>query len=404
MKKFIFCILLVMGQQFLMAQKVYFVYLQSENRQPFYLKMGGKTFNSGNSGYLIISKLRDSVYHFTIGSAENKYPEQAFTVIVNKKDHGYLLKDFGESGLGLFDFQSLEVLRSETTMPKKEEAKTGEGKNVSLFTEVLAKAADDPSLKEKTARVEPKGEIKKPEEKIPEEKLTVKTEPTPIVVPEKDTQALVIQTIPEKKKEIRDTVVQIITTPYQRSEVKRRSESSTTEGTGIVYTDDMGKGGLDTIRILIPAPRQAFAGKKDIPREEKKFLNVDSVNLKDDEKIAEGKSLPDDTIKVEEKTIAKIDCKEQAGQDDFFKLRKSMAAVASDEEMMEEARRYFQLKCFRTLQIKNLSSLFLNEEGKFHFYEAAQHFISDKENFASLQSELKEEKYIRLFSALLVQH
>ncbi len=415
MKKFIFCILLVMGQQLLMAQKLYFVYFQSENRQSFYLKMGAKTMNSGNGGYLILPKLRDSVYHITIGSSENKYPEQAFTIVVNKKDHGYLLKDMGGTGLGLFDLQSFELLKTETIAPKKEEAKIGDGKNVSLFTEVLAKAADDPSLKEKTARAEPKPEIKlteikpaeikktevtKTEEKLPGEKVVVKTEPKAIVVPEKDTQALVIQPMPEKKKEIRDTVERVITEPYQRSTVKRRAESSTTEGMGIVYTDDMGNGTVDTIRILIPSSKQPFVAKKDVPREEKKFLNVDSVNLKEEGKVVEIKQPVKDSVKAEEKTVAKIDCKEKAGQDDFFKLRKSMAAVASDDEMMAEARRYFQMKCFSTQQVKNLGALFLNEEGKFNFFKSAQAYISDKENFSSLQSELKEEKYIQLFKDL----
>ena len=94
MKKLILCILLVMGQQLLMAQKLYFVYLQSDNKQPFYLRMGTRTIQSGNGGYLILSKLRDSIYHFNVGSPDNKFPEQSFTVTVNKKDHGYLLKDF----------------------------------------------------------------------------------------------------------------------------------------------------------------------------------------------------------------------------------------------------------------------------------------------------------------------
>ena len=414
MKKLIFCILLVIGQQVLMAQKVYFVYLQSENRESFYLKMGGKTYNSGTGGYLILSKLRDSVYHFTVGSAENKFPEQPFTVTVNKKDHGYLFKNFGETGWGLFDLQSMEVLKAGLTDTKKEKAKTEGNKNVSLFTEVLAKASDDPSLKEITAKVEVKKEIKKPDEKLPEEKTVIKTEPTAIVVPARDTQALVIQTIPakdtqalviqtkpEKKKDIPDIAEKIVQPVYKRSDIKRRAESSTTEGMGIVYTDDMGNDGTDTIRILIPAPKIAFSANKDLPKEEKKFLDVDSVNVKDDRKIAEVKTPEKDSIKTEEKKAAVIDCREKATQDDFFKVRKNMAAVTSDDEMIEVARQVFQTKCFSTLQIKNLGTLFLNEEGKFQFYLATKTHVSDKENFASLQSEFKEEKYIQLFKALI---
>ncbi|MBL0234668.1 MAG: hypothetical protein IPQ08_13555 [Chitinophagaceae bacterium] len=399
MKKLILCILLVMGQQLLMAQKLYFVYLQSDNKQPFYLRMGTRTIQSGNGGYLILSKLRDSIYHFNVGSPDNKFPEQSFTVTVNKKDHGYLLKDFGENGWGLFDLQTLEVLKSETSDPKKDKAM--EVKNVSLFTEVLAKAADDPSLKEKTARVEVKTTVIKPEEKKPEEKVVVKTEPKEIIPAVKDTQALAIQTIPEKKKDIPDIVERVNPPAYHRSDVKRHSESSTTEGMGIVYTDDMGDGSRDTIRILIPVPKQAFSTTKEVPREEKKFLEIDTVKKIEEETVKEEKQPVKDSISTVGKTETVNDCREKASQDDFFKVRKNMAAVSSDDEMIAVARLVFQTKCFSTLQIKNLSSLFLNEEGKFQFFVATQTHVSDKENFSTLRSEFREEKYLQLFTALV---
>lgn len=80
-----------------------------------------------------------------------------------------------------------------------------------------------------------------------------------------------------------------------------------------------------------------------------------------------------------------------------------MAAVTSDDEMIEVARRVFQTKCFNTQQIKNLSTLFLNEEGKFQFFVATHTHVSDIENFRNLQSEFREEKYIQLFAAMVAQ-
>ena len=35
------------------AQKVYFIYLQTDNQQPFYARMGEKIYNSTTAGYLI---------------------------------------------------------------------------------------------------------------------------------------------------------------------------------------------------------------------------------------------------------------------------------------------------------------------------------------------------------------
>jgi hypothetical protein len=50
---------------------------------------------------------------------------------------------------------------------------------------------------------------------------------------------------------------------------------------------------------------------------------------------------------------------------------------------------------------KELGNLFLNEAGKFQFYEAAYPFSSDKDNFAVLQTELKDNYFIHRFKNLV---
>jgi hypothetical protein len=82
-------------------------------------------------------------------------------------------------------------------------------------------------------------------------------------------------------------------------------------------------------------------------------------------------------------------------------LRKTMAATETDDDMLDEARKYFKTKCFTTVQIKNLGALFLSDAGKYKFFDQAYSYVSDTENFASLQSELKEEYYINRFKAML---
>ena len=131
------------------AQKVYFVYLQSEPEQPFFVKMDDKIYSSSASGYLILAKLRDTSYSFKVGFPQNKWPEQVFTVAVNRKDHGFLLKEFGDKGWGLFDLQTLAVQMSATGIAKVADKVKTDNKDVSAFTEILSKASGDPSLKEK---------------------------------------------------------------------------------------------------------------------------------------------------------------------------------------------------------------------------------------------------------------
>ena len=78
-----------------------------------------------------------------------------------------------------------------------------------------------------------------------------------------------------------------------------------------------------------------------------------------------------------------------------------MAAETADDDMVSEARKYFKTKCFTVLQLKNLSTLFLNDDGKYKFFDAAYIYVSDAENFTGLQSELKDEYYINRFKAML---
>src|ERR1700755_1624664 len=76
----------------LKAQQKHFIYVQSEDKQPFAVVLGGKVFSSSDYGYVIIPKLADSTYKFTVSFPMNKYPDQYFTCTVNKKDVGYTLK------------------------------------------------------------------------------------------------------------------------------------------------------------------------------------------------------------------------------------------------------------------------------------------------------------------------
>ena len=101
------------------------------------------------------------------------------------------------------------------------------------------------------------------------------------------------------------------------------------------------------------------------------------------------------------KPVVTNNCAAVADESDFFKLRKKMAAAESDDEMINEANKNFKLKCFTVQQVKNLGALFLSDAGKYKFFDTAYTFVSDGENFSSLQTELKDEYYINRFKAML---
>ncbi len=466
MNRFVLSIILSLTMGAVSAQKVYFVYLQSDPVQPFFVKMNGNLYSSTGSGYLILSKLHDSTYSFTVGFPQNAFPEQQFSVPVKAKDHGYLLKNFGEKGWGLFDLQTMGITYTESAQPvKKEVVAQKETKSSDSFTDILSKAADDPTLKEKPVvkKEEPKVEVKTEPKTVP---MTM-IEPANAVIqtPPQQTETVkgpeqkkdepkvttpVVQTEIVKKEELkpvaRDTVSDhslnelvdagktnekkiaevsapvkeelvkpSVDEPYKASVVTKRSESSTTEGFGLVYIDTYADGKKDTIRILIPNPKPLVVPSANVKKEEKKFLDIttDTLNTKEKTIVAvqdqkpvvteqEVKPLTDTVSKVTAPVVpSKTNCTAVADESDFYRVRKKMAAAESDDDMIAEARKGFKQKCYTVQQIRNLGTLFLSDKGKYAFYDEAFGHTSEPANFASLESDLKDPYYIKRFKAML---
>jgi hypothetical protein len=423
------------------AQKVYFIYLQSDNSGPFYLKVGDKIYSSSASGYLILSNLVDSSYNFSIGFPSSK-SESKFMVPLEAKDKGFLIKNF-DFGLGLFDLQRLTVIR---------ELKDDSPQNISYirrnddFSSLLSKAAKDTSLlyaivrvKEEDVamqKVQPKAidTVEKNEESVlPKDTVGSNSPQTSIALaeqrqdtietPQSNSDTKAIENIVNKNREENaitsaervepidsttnvepDTVsngANISSIPlaaeeivFKKSIVTKYSESSTSEGFGLVYYD-IYDGGRDTIRLLIPNPPIIFkTSEQDSSLEQKNFIRVEELR-KD--------TVQQTPIVVAAKNITSVSsqCKAVASTNDFFKLRKNMASENTDEGMIAEAKKYFKSKCFTTEQVKNLSALFLTSAGKYQFFDAAYLHVSDQKNFSSLESEIKDDYYLKRFKALI---
>jgi hypothetical protein len=79
----LFCLVFICIKGF--AQQEYFLYLQTEDRRPFYARVADQMYSSSENGYLIISKLQDNKQELTIGFAKNEVPEQKFSIKPEKK-------------------------------------------------------------------------------------------------------------------------------------------------------------------------------------------------------------------------------------------------------------------------------------------------------------------------------
>ena len=172
---------------------------------------------------------------------------------------------------------------------------------------------------------------------------------------------------------------------YERSEVIKKSESSTTEGFGLTFIDKIADYKQDTIEIVIPNSVSILENAMKSRADDKKFLDITS----------------EDGNAPTKKQGPKNNCVAVASENDFFKLRKKMAGEKENEGMILEAKKEFKSKCFSVEQIRNLGNLMLNEAGKFQFYEAAYPSSSDKAGFSVLQAEFRDPYFVHRFKYLV---
>lgn len=211
------------------AQQVHFVYLQTENGQPFYAKMNNNLVSSSPEGYIILPDLRDSTYQLVVGFPKNKFPEEKFTVTIDKKDEGFLLKNFDENGWQLFNLQTLALIQGTN---EKAIVKVGK-KEADPFSSMLASVVRDSSiLQDHEAAISAPVKVDTPtaKENIP----AVKADNHPVA-----TENAVVITEPVSS-----------TTTKEGQSISMILNIADSNGLQRIYEDKTN--GLDTIRIFFP--------------------------------------------------------------------------------------------------------------------------------------------------------
>ncbi len=116
----------VQGQQ----KQHYYVYIQSEKGQPFYVKHNGDVLSSTERGYIIIPKLGNGTVPITVGFPGNQAPEQHFDLKISAKDQGFLLKKATANAYTLYNLQSFGELKSDNLLAAAGEEKAQAVKEV----------------------------------------------------------------------------------------------------------------------------------------------------------------------------------------------------------------------------------------------------------------------------------
>jgi len=444
------------------AQSPYFIYFETDDARPFYVKMEDRIYSSSDIGYFILPNLADSSYILSIGFPST--PDiLRFDVPLRGGDRGFSIRQEA-SGTILYDLESEAIIRAKEENWKN---KLNYQYRNDEFTALLARASNDTSLfyvpiyssnpvavKPGVVPVpQPVGDTGTRAETLAID-TTVSTKPLVVEVNNPavdlpDSTALVTKEVSNAGSDTASlattsssdtlllqsthlvrsdsiqappagvqadtalvtssagTIAQVdtifnqvsdtakISTPqvsgaevrtaevYKRSNVKKHSESSISEGFGLVFFDSHGEG-IDTIRIIIPNPRVRIA-------------DADTVAF------AEGMIERPEPVKQQVAKPALTPCREVASDKDFFKLRRNMAGRNSEQDMLEEAGNSFRSRCFSAQHIKNLSTLFLTDSSKYLFFELAYGHVTDRENFPFLSAELKDTTYQNKFKSLIEQ-
>jgi len=319
----------------------HFIYIQAENKKPFFVTLNNRSYASTAAGYVIIPKLTDTMYRFTV-RFENEPTEERFQCFINKKDLGFNLKNIGNKGWSLQNLQSYAIIMSSSSE--------------------LAGSITD-----------------KPEPTVTEQKKT-KSLQTKTVVPNENR----VTKFSEALKKLK-TSLQNKKATANKAQVIKATEFVDDKGLNQLYIDILAKGTMDTIDVFIPYVSNPQAKP---------------VNVKDSIKPA-GKAK---NQKANADTLKKrfnVNCTYQASGADFFNIRRRMAAATSEDKMIEEAKKTFKTRCFTTQQIKNLSVLFLTDEGKYKFFDAIYPVVYDSWQFETLENELSDPYYRNRFKAML---
>ncbi len=343
-------------------------------------------YSSSSSGYLIVPKLKEGNYTITFGFPKKEWPEESISLKVDK-DAGYILKNFEEKGWGFFNLQSFDVI-----MPGDEIAKNNKPAQVNkddAFSNMLATVVNDSTIRQKDIVIE---EVKE----------------TPALEIADSAKTLIIP---------QESPLPIITdSPALNSTISRSLLKKNKDGIEMVYVDEFNYK-RDTIRIFMPVEADnEMSGSNEVKEIEivpesneiDSNKNISPIILNEPAVVEQ---MPDTTkyIFIEDKkesgleksTIKNSNCDEYAGEEDFLKLRKKMAAENKNEDMIKVAKKMFRSKCFTTDHIKNLSGLFLNDDGKYNFFDAAYPFVSDSGSFYTLEALLSDTYYINRFKAMI---
>jgi Domain of unknown function (DUF4476) len=433
----------------------YFVLIQADDEQAFYIRLDSQLRSSSPQGHLILARLMDSAYTITVGFPGQIYPEQRYLLNIGHKDRAFHLRR-QDNRWGLIDDQG-------QTMPVVADPAAAEmpllagSKKDDAFSQMMAAIVRDTAVMYNTYAA------------------ASDSAPAPVVT---DTPAVSMKsTLVDSSFLSASTAV-----PSAPTGVVKLSEHKSTQSLSLVYTDHPIDKKIDTIDVVIPIDTQAAVIRSpdsqsdtahlithpkspDITRPNATHhypytdtsrgsnsviyithLDSNHYTIRTDDyitvermpkpisdtarsgAIASVHSLKSDTLRSGSPSPGPLaprpsspgklprsdtsaashkpnlpfinsDCHAFATDYDVDKLRIRMLTANKDDDRILVANKVFKIKCFSTNQVSALCAVFATDAAKFKFLEAAYPFVSD-DHFPELVNLLSDPVYAGKFRAL----
>lgn len=366
----VFLMLTALG---LKSQQTHFIYIQSEDKQPFYIRFKEKIISSSESGYLIAPKLEQGQLSFTLGFPKNAWPSSSYSLEIESKDLGFQLKKVDELTWALYNIQTSDLLSPvEVNKVSNQIIET----STDEFTNILAEVSNTPSVKQKKINTENNSSTSAniDSSSIAKDNITIDSNVNEIIgvrVPVQ-TKPVVIKEKKEKKSKIR----------LEPSNVKQDFSFLDSTGRSLTYTIKEGDT-EDHVVVFISYEKPLVFPKAE----------PDSIMPVAIEQII----TPENTQTQVQQVIR---CSASAEEKDFIKLRRKMTQEDNEENMIEVAKKAYKDKCYSTDQVRYLAVLFINEDNRLAFIRMSVNYISDLSLFGTLQQLFNTEKNINSFKEI----
>lgn len=396
-------VLCVFNSSVASAQK-YFVYVQSEQKQQFQLRIGERTVHSNPNGYAIIGEVEGGAHNFIISFPSGSYDNQSIPVEITG-DAGFNLKYFENKGWGLFDLQKFSVLMNEAYLLQQPQSTSLQNKItadsilhnsaqavIPVNNELLDTVPNAVSLTMRfpvdtilattivnDGQTNPTGidSIQKllTDTIVADIKSDTLAPPKPPMPDPTGISMLQDSAIPSSAMNATSLSIADTTKKIMHS-VVLINEAKDIDGRAFVY-EVKHQAEKDTVQIFLP-------------RAATKLETTDTITYNNNDHQLSGTRFNETASVPAVTTPAVVDslCNILADDADFLALRKAIVAQENTDAMLVAAEHSFKQKCFTTGHLKNLGAIFLNDLDKLRFYQLAYKYTADKANFDRLSATL----------------